>query len=168
MARRCCRFIGPGGLGFARQRAFQDNPCGRSLGRRWPGFARSLDRGRGEAALAQRIQRLHRRTVLTLDPGAVAQQRAQRLEGRHLCGLGFGRVGQPAGGEQVGQHQRLQPVGALLAPPAADGGLGRRTLVRVARRPGGQPDRRVALELGRVLVGQEEKGPAGQAVADSR
>jgi hypothetical protein len=88
--------------------------------------------------------------MLALDPAAVAKQRAQRLEGGGLGGLG--RVADLAGGEQVGQHLRLQPVGADLPPHGADGRLGRLVLVEIARGPGREPHRLVLLELRRVLV----------------
>ena len=128
--------------------------------------------GRGAVARARRrwrrdSKRLHGGAVLALDPATVAQQRGQRLEGHGLGGLPLGRVGELAGGEQVGQQLRLQPIGALLAPHAADGGLGSLVLVQVARAPGREPQRLVALELGRVLVRQEEEGPPAQAVADA-
>ena len=71
------------------------------------------------------------------------------------------------GGEQIVQHDRLQPVGTLLAPQAADRGGRRLLLVQVARAPGGEPQRLVLLELGRILVRQQEEGPAAQAVANA-
>ena len=129
------------------------------------GFAWSRGGGTGKAALTQVFQRLHGGAMLTLDPAAEAQERAQRLEGRRLGGLGLGRVGELPGGEQVGQHHHLEPVGALLAPHAANGGLRGLVLVQVARPPGRPATAPRAPELGGVLVGQEEECPPAQAVA---
>ena len=89
------------------------------------------------------------------------------MHGRGLGGLALARVGDVAGGEQIGQHLRLQPIGAHLAPHGANSRGGGLMLVHVARGPGGEPHRLVPAELGRLLVGQEEECPAAQAVADA-
>ena len=80
------------------------------------GFARSRRGRTGQAALAEVVERLHGVPMLALDPAAVAEQAVQRLEGHRLGGVGLGCVGKLAGGDQVAQHLRLQPVGTALAP----------------------------------------------------
>ena len=63
-------------LGFASHRRLRWlSPSPGAAIRRLPARVRSVaPRGRGEPALAQRFERLHRRPVLALDPAAVAQE----------------------------------------------------------------------------------------------
>ena len=145
---------------------------GRAVGRGCRGSA-SGSCGRAAMAAARRRWRrasraLHRPAVLALDPAAVAQERAQRLHARGLGGLPLGLVGDLAGGEQVGQHLRLQPVGADLAPHGADGGHGGLVLVQVARatrRPATWP--RGSRNSAGSSSGRRKKVRAAQAVADA-
>ena len=86
----------------------------------------------------------------------VVQERRQRLEGRAFGGLpSAGSASSPAAYRSAstgGTSGRRAP-----APHAADGGLGSLMLVQVARAPGREPQRLVALELGRILVRRRQK-----------
>ena len=94
------------------------------------------------------------------DARLVAQERGELAERGRPRRLALGRILDPAGGEQLAQHQHLEPVATDLAPQRPDRRHGRLVL-RMIRGRHSASHFASWRRIPRVLVGQKEEVPAG-------